>query len=136
MPEAGIGAGVRVRGKHAVSACQNCDCSKCSAEVKARLNDSDTGDAMLCSNAFGCSERNKCVSYLCYCGTANEESCVDTPRGVCLQQWQDAARTTRPSTIAFLIRTPGYTLNHAVALIDCRATNCGASGTTPSSSRA
>jgi hypothetical protein len=43
---------------------------------------------------------------------------------MCLTAWENATKNERPSTISFLIRTPGYTLNHAASVIDCRATNC------------
>jgi hypothetical protein len=109
---------------HKGSACRACDCAKCGSQVEACLNDQDTGDAMFCGAAIDCSETNKCNANQCYCGTANADACADAPRGVCLPQWQDAARTTRPSTISFLIRTSGYTLYHAAAVIDCRAQNC------------
>jgi hypothetical protein len=110
--------------KHKGNACRDCDCAKCGSQVESCLNDRDPGDAMYCGAAIDCSETQKCNSDQCYCGSANADVCVDTPRGVCLMQWQDAARTTRPATISFLIRTPGYTLYHAASVIDCRAQNC------------
>jgi hypothetical protein len=110
--------------KHKGSACDACDCAKCGAQVEACLNDNDPEDAMFCSAAIDCSEAKKCNADQCYCGTANADTCADTPRGVCLQQWEDAARSEQPSLISFLIRTSGYTLNHAVSVIDCRAQNC------------
>jgi len=110
--------------KHKGSACDACDCAKCGAQVEACLNDNDPEDAMFCGAAIDCSEAKKCNADQCYCGTANADTCADTPRGVCLQQWEDAARSEQPSLISFLIRTSGYTLNHAVSVIDCRAQNC------------
>jgi hypothetical protein len=110
--------------KHDGSACRACDCAKCGSEVEACLNDEDPEDGQFCRAAIDCSEAKKCNANQCYCGSANADSCVDTPLGVCLQEWQNAGRTTRASILSFLIRTSGYTLNHATALIDCRAQNC------------
>jgi hypothetical protein len=112
--------------KHNGSACKDCDCAKCGSEVEACLNDSEVADAKFCGAAIDCSEKNKCNADACYCGTANADSCADAPKGVCLPEWEDAARTTRPSIISLYIRTPGYTLNHAASLITCRAKNCSA----------
>lgn len=109
---------------HKGSACRACDCEKCGTQVEACLNDPDVEDAMFCGAAIDCSETKKCNANECYCGVADAETCKDAPLGVCLKQWQDAARSTSPSTISFLIRTSGYTLNHVASLIDCRAQNC------------
>lgn len=110
--------------EHTGTACRACTCAKCGTEVEACLNDSEAEDARLCGAAIQCSEVNKCNANACYCGTANADTCADAPRGVCLDAWENAARSERPTTISFLMRTQGYTLNHAVSVIDCRVKNC------------
>jgi hypothetical protein len=110
--------------EHAGTACRACTCAKCGTEIEACLNDSEAEDARLCNAAISCSEVNKCNANACYCGTATADACADMPRGRCLEAWQNAARSESTALIGFLIRTPGYTLNHAVSVIDCRAKNC------------
>lgn len=110
--------------KHTGSACDACDCAKCGSQLEACLNDNDPEDAKFCAAAIDCSEAKKCDANKCYCGTANADSCADEPLGACLPQWEDAARSTLPAIITFFMRTDGYTLNHAVSVIDCRVQNC------------
>jgi hypothetical protein len=110
--------------EHDGGACRACDCERCGAEVAECLNDKDADDAMFCGAAIDCSEKERCDADRCYCGTANADTCVDAPRGPCLPQWEEAARSTRPSIIALLARTNTYTLNKAVKLITCREQKC------------
>jgi hypothetical protein len=110
--------------KHAGTACRSCTCAKCGTQIEACLNDSEAEDARLCNAAIGCSEVNKCNADACYCGNVSADTCADMPAGKCLDAWQNAARSQSPALISFLVRTPGYTLNHAVSVIECRAMNC------------
>jgi hypothetical protein len=108
---------------HGGSACAECDCEKCGAEVEACLDD-EKEDAKFCGAGIDCGEQKHCDTDLCYCGNANADACADAPRGVCLPEWQAAARSTEPARIAFLMRVSGYTVNHIAKVLDCREKNC------------
>lgn len=110
--------------EHKGSACKACDCSKCAAETEACINDPGADDAKNCAAAIDCSERVKCNSNECYCGTATAAACEMTPTGMCLAAWHDAAYSDNEAVVRFHARTEGYTLNKVIALVDCRAKNC------------
>lgn len=108
---------------HRGSACAECDCAKCGAEVEACLDD-EKEDAMFCRAGIDCGEKNHCDANLCYCGNISADGCSNAPQGVCLAQWEDAARSTNPNQIAYLQRVSGYTVNHIARVLDCREKNC------------
>lgn len=108
---------------HSGSACAECDCAKCGAQVEDCLAD-EKQDAMFCKAGIDCGEANHCDTDRCYCGNANADSCTDTPKGVCLPAFEAAARTTVPSRIAYMMRVGDYTVHHIASLLDCREKNC------------
>jgi hypothetical protein len=108
---------------HEGSACRDCDCAQCGAQVSACLGD-EPGDAKLCDAAIACGEREHCKADACYCGDATGDACVETPRGACVMEWNAAARSNSTTLVFYAARSPTFTVGKAVALIKCREQHC------------
>ena len=111
--------------EHAGSACRECDCLYCGAQVAACLRD-EAEDAMFCQAAIECAEQQHCVGNACYCGDADNQTCQETPRGACKAQWNAAARTTNPLIVLLYANTTTFTVGKASALTQCRQQYCKA----------
>jgi hypothetical protein len=109
--------------EHKGSACRDCDCAQCGAQISACLAD-EPQDAMLCGAAIACGEREHCKADACYCGDASSEACAQTPRGACVAEWNAAARTTVAPLVFFATKSATLTVGKAAALIKCREQHC------------
>ncbi|HKP60559.1 MAG TPA: hypothetical protein VJV78_27720 [Polyangiales bacterium] len=108
---------------HKGSACRDCDCAQCGAQVSACLVD-EAMDAMFCEAAIACGEREHCKADACYCGEATPQACSEMPSGKCVMEWNAAARTNNPQFVLFATRSPTLTVGKAAALIKCREQHC------------
>jgi hypothetical protein len=108
---------------HKGSACRDCDCAQCAAQVSACLG-GESQSAMFCDAAITCGERQHCKADACYCGAASGDTCVDTPRGACVEQWNAAARTSTPALVFYETKSTAFTVGRAAALIKCREQHC------------
>jgi hypothetical protein len=78
-----------------------------------------------CEAVITCGQENGCTNPSCYCGTADQFTCLlGGANGPCIPEIEAAAGSSNPWTILDRSANTNYPLGRANALVDCATVEC------------
>ena len=111
----------------AETACERCECMRCSAEMTACMASGDATRDAACTAVEACAVAKNCAGSACYCGDAQAAfDCALRANGPCKDVVEAAAGTTSPSRIDAQGKDSNTALGRAQNLGTCRRAQCSA----------